>query len=181
MQVVSKDYPRPQLEGTASFAEAAKLSADLYNAPRPAKPLRIVIAGAGEACTSAAALRCTAGPPAVLSCVRLQVWPACPLLCTWQQQATTPSCWRPTLPSAARCACSRWQGYALPVVSASHTLQVSAFKDEDGDTYEVGLHIVFGAYPNFNNVMRCSNRLPARRFPSLQPLTSERCLQGAGH
>ena len=49
MQVVSKDFPRPQLEGTASFTEAAKLSSDLYNAPRPDKPLRIVIAGAGAA------------------------------------------------------------------------------------------------------------------------------------
>ena len=49
LQVVSKDFPRPQLEGTASFTEAAKLSSDLYNAPRPDKPLRIVIAGAGAA------------------------------------------------------------------------------------------------------------------------------------
>ena len=32
--------------------------------------------------------------------------------------------------------------------------QVAAWKDEDGDTYEVGLHIVMGAYPNFHNVMR---------------------------
>lgn len=38
-------------------------------------------------------------------------------------------------------------------------LQVGAFKDEDGDTYEVGLHIIFGAYPNFQNLVKW---VPAR-------------------
>ena len=33
-------------------------------------------------------------------------------------------------------------------------MQVGAFKDEDGDTYEVGLHIIFGAYPNFQNLVK---------------------------
>lgn len=34
-------------------------------------------------------------------------------------------------------------------------VQVGAFQDEDGDTYEVGLHIIFGAYPNFQNLVKC--------------------------
>lgn len=29
-------------------------------------------------------------------------------------------------------------------------------QDEDGDWYETGLHIFFGAYPNMMNVFRCS-------------------------
>ena len=33
-------------------------------------------------------------------------------------------------------------------------LQVGSFKDEDGDNYEVGLHIIFGAYPNFQNLVK---------------------------
>lgn len=33
-------------------------------------------------------------------------------------------------------------------------VQVGAFKDEEGDTYEVGLHIIFGAYPNFQNLVK---------------------------
>ena len=30
--------------------------------------------------------------------------------------------------------------------------QVAAWKDEDGDWYETGLHIFFGAYPNIQNM-----------------------------
>jgi uncharacterized protein with NAD-binding domain and iron-sulfur cluster len=30
--------------------------------------------------------------------------------------------------------------------------QVAAWKDEDGDWYETGLHIFFGAYPNIQNI-----------------------------
>jgi len=33
-------------------------------------------------------------------------------------------------------------------------LQVAAWKDEDGDWYETGLHIFFGAYPNMMNVFK---------------------------
>ncbi len=32
--------------------------------------------------------------------------------------------------------------------------QVAAWKDEDGDWYETGLHIFFGAYPNMMNVFK---------------------------
>lgn len=32
--------------------------------------------------------------------------------------------------------------------------QVAAWKDEDGDWYETGLHIFFGAYPNMMNLFK---------------------------
>ena len=35
-------------------------------------------------------------------------------------------------------------------------LLVCPSQDEDGDWYETGLHIFFGAYPNMMNVFRCS-------------------------
>ena len=41
------DIPRPELENTVNFLEAASLSASFRSAPRPAKPLNVVIAGAG--------------------------------------------------------------------------------------------------------------------------------------
>ena len=48
MQVVCIDYPRPELESTSNFLEAAYLSSTFRNSPRPQKPLEVVIAGAGE-------------------------------------------------------------------------------------------------------------------------------------
>ena len=33
-------------------------------------------------------------------------------------------------------------------------MQVAAWKDEDGDWYETGLHIFFGAYPNMMNMFK---------------------------
>jgi 15-cis-phytoene desaturase len=33
-------------------------------------------------------------------------------------------------------------------------VQVAAWKDEDGDWYETGLHIFFGAYPNMMNMFK---------------------------
>lgn len=47
-QVVCVDYPRPELENAANFLEAASLSASFRASPRPAKPLKVVIAGAGD-------------------------------------------------------------------------------------------------------------------------------------
>lgn len=47
-QVVCVDYPRPELENTVNFLEAASLSASLRSSARPAKPLKVVIAGAGD-------------------------------------------------------------------------------------------------------------------------------------
>ena len=47
-QVVAKDYPKPAFETSGPFLEAAILSARLREAPRPERPLRIAIAGAGK-------------------------------------------------------------------------------------------------------------------------------------
>lgn len=41
------DYPRPELDNTINFLEAAQLSATFRSAPRPSKPLKVIIAGAG--------------------------------------------------------------------------------------------------------------------------------------
>lgn len=54
MSVVCADFPKPAFETAGTFQEAAALSAKLKNAPRPAKPLKVVIAGAGLAGLSAA-------------------------------------------------------------------------------------------------------------------------------
>lgn len=37
---------------------------------------------------------------------------------------------------------------------SAYTSQVAAWKDEDGDWYETGLHIFFGAYPNMMNLFK---------------------------
>ena len=47
LRVVCVDYPRPELENTVNFVEAAYLSSTFRASPRPLKPLNIVIAGAG--------------------------------------------------------------------------------------------------------------------------------------
>lgn len=47
-QVRCIDYPRPELENTVNFLEAAQLSAAFHSAPHPSKPLKVVIAGAGK-------------------------------------------------------------------------------------------------------------------------------------
>lgn len=46
-QVVCIDYPRPELENTVNYLEAAQLSSSFRSSPRPKKPLEVVIAGAG--------------------------------------------------------------------------------------------------------------------------------------
>lgn len=42
------DYPRPEIDNTVNFLEAAALSSSFRGSPRPAKPLKVVIAGAGD-------------------------------------------------------------------------------------------------------------------------------------
>jgi len=46
-QVVCRDYPRPALETSAPFKEAAALSSELKRFQRPERPLRVLIAGGG--------------------------------------------------------------------------------------------------------------------------------------
>lgn len=48
LRVVCIDYPRPELENTVNFLEAAYLSSTFRASPRPTKPLKVVIAGAGN-------------------------------------------------------------------------------------------------------------------------------------
>jgi hypothetical protein len=59
--VVCRDYPKPAFETAGTFQEAQALSQKLRDAPRPAKPLRIVIIGAGLAGLSAAKYLSDAG------------------------------------------------------------------------------------------------------------------------
>nr|GFD14421.1 phytoene desaturase [Tanacetum cinerariifolium] len=59
--VVCVDYPRPDLDNTSNFLEAAYLSSTFRASPRPSKPLNIVIAGAGLAGLSTAKYLADAG------------------------------------------------------------------------------------------------------------------------
>lgn len=105
LQVVCVDYPRPELDNTVNFLEAAYLSSFFRSSSRPNKPLDVVIAGAGLAGLSTAKYLADAGH-------------------------------RPLLLEAR------------DVLGG----KVAAWKDDDGDWYETGLHIFFGAYPNVQNL-----------------------------
>lgn len=61
LNVVCRDYPRPAFETAGTFHEAQSLSQKLRDAPRPSKPLKVVIIGAGLAGLSAAKYLSDAG------------------------------------------------------------------------------------------------------------------------
>ncbi len=61
LNIVCRDYPKPAFETAGTFQEAQALSQKLRDAPRPAKPLRVVIIGAGLAGLSAAKYLSDAG------------------------------------------------------------------------------------------------------------------------
>ncbi|KAI5056439.1 hypothetical protein GOP47_0028257 [Adiantum capillus-veneris] len=105
LQISCKDFPRPNIDETTNYLEAAALSASFRTAPKLDKPLHVVIAGAG-----------LAG------------------LCTAKYVADA--------------------GHIPIVLEARDVLggKVAAWKDKDGDWYETGLHIFFGAYPNIQNL-----------------------------
>ncbi|KAJ6390143.1 hypothetical protein OIU77_024373 [Salix suchowensis] len=105
LRVVCVDYPRPDLDNSVNFLEAALLSSSFRSSPRPSKPLKVVIAGAGLAGLSTAKYLADAGHKPVLL-------------------------------------------EARDVLGG----KVAAWKDDDGDWYETGLHIFFGAYPNVQNL-----------------------------
>ncbi|XP_021803084.1 phytoene dehydrogenase, chloroplastic/chromoplastic [Prunus avium] len=105
LKVVCVDYPRPDLDNTANFLEAAYFSSTFRASPRPAKPLKVVIAGAGLAGLATAKYLADAGHKPILL-------------------------------------------EARDVLGG----KVAAWKDKDGDWYETGLHIFFGAYPNIQNL-----------------------------
>ncbi|KDO52848.1 hypothetical protein CISIN_1g0091982mg, partial [Citrus sinensis] len=60
-KVVCVDYPRPDIDNTSNFLEAAYLSSSFRTSPRPSKPLKVVIAGAGLAGLSTAKYLADAG------------------------------------------------------------------------------------------------------------------------
>eukprot|EP01018_Ginkgo_biloba_P026862 Gb_34034 [translate_table: standard] len=64
--VLSKDYPRPDIDNTINFLEAAALSASFCNASRPSRPLEVVIAGAGLAGLSTAKYLADSGHKPIL-------------------------------------------------------------------------------------------------------------------
>ncbi|KAK4349760.1 hypothetical protein RND71_029073 [Anisodus tanguticus] len=105
LKVVCVDYPRPELDNTVNYVEAAFLSSSFGTSPRPTKPLEIVIAGAGLGGLSTAKYLADAGHKPILL-------------------------------------------EARDVLGG----KVAAWKDDDGDWYETGLHIFFGAYPNMQNL-----------------------------
>ncbi|CAL0328030.1 unnamed protein product [Lupinus luteus] len=105
LKVSCIDYPRPELENSANFLEAAYFSSTFLASPRPTKPLKVVIVGAGLAGLSTAKYLADAGHKPILL-------------------------------------------EARDVLGG----KVAAWQDEDGDWYETGLHIFFGAYPNVQNL-----------------------------
>ncbi|GAB4823842.1 hypothetical protein N2152v2_010888 [Parachlorella kessleri] len=107
LQVVAKDFPKPDFESERSFQEMAAISAEVKSAPRPKHPLTVAIVGAGLAGLATAKYLVDAGHK--------------------------------------------------PIVLESRDVlggKVAAWKDEDGDWYETGLHIFFGAYPNMMNLFK---------------------------
>jgi 15-cis-phytoene desaturase len=108
--IVCRDFPKPDFESTKPFQEMQEASQWLKDAPRPERPLNVVIAGAGLAGLSTAKYLVDAGHK--------------------------------------------------PIVLESRDVlggKVAAWKDEDGDWYETGLHIFFGAYPNMMNMFKEMN------------------------
>ncbi|KAL3639677.1 hypothetical protein CASFOL_014645 [Castilleja foliolosa] len=105
LKVFCIDYPRPEIENTVNYLEAAFLSSSFRTSPRPNKPLEVVIAGAGLAGLSTAKYLADAGHKPILL-------------------------------------------EARDVLGG----KVAAWKDDEGDWYETGLHIFFGAYPNVQNL-----------------------------
>ncbi|KAL3655455.1 hypothetical protein CASFOL_001241 [Castilleja foliolosa] len=109
LKVVCIDYPRPDIENTTNYLEAAFLSSSFRTSPRPNKPLEVVIAGAGLAGLSTAKYLADAGHKPILL-------------------------------------------EARDVLGG----KVAAWKDDEGDWYETGLHIFskpqVGAYPNVQNL-----------------------------
>ncbi|KAA8540190.1 hypothetical protein F0562_024247 [Nyssa sinensis] len=122
LQVVCIDYPRPELENTVNFLEAAYLSSSFRTSSRPVKPLNIVIAGAGLAGLSTAKYLADAGHKPILL-------------------------------------------EARDVLGG----KVAAWKDNDGDWYETGLHIFFGAYPNVQNLFGELGEFSRFDFPEVLP------------
>ena len=61
MKVQARDFPQPDFEAESTFQEMAAISAAIKAAPRPERPLEVVIAGAGLAGLSTAKYLVDAG------------------------------------------------------------------------------------------------------------------------
>lgn len=87
----ARDYPRPDFDTSSTFREAAALSRELAAAPRPERPLRVVIAGAGLAGLATAKYLCDAGHhPVVLESRDVlggKVGMPVPLICSYILQS----------------------------------------------------------------------------------------------
>lgn len=105
--IYAADFPRPSFDNVPTYEEARILSSKIKSTPRPTKPLRVVIIGAGLAGLSAAKYLTDAG-------------------------------------------------HQVSVLEGRDVLggKVAAWKDSEGDWYETGLHIFFGAYPNMMNLFK---------------------------
>ncbi|PWA36021.1 phytoene desaturase [Artemisia annua] len=131
LKVVCVDYPRPDLDNTSNFLEAAYLSSTFRASPRPSKPLNIVIAGAGIHTS----IPFHISLPIYVVVIRLTFfYSGLAGLSTAKYLADA--------------------GHKPILLEARDVLggKVAAWKDKDGDWYETGLHIFFGAYPNMQNL-----------------------------
>ncbi|KAF3547302.1 hypothetical protein DY000_02009046 [Brassica cretica] len=175
LQVVCVDIPRPELENTVNFLEAASLSASFRSAPRPAKPLKVVIAGAGLAGLSTAKYLADAGHKPLLLEARDVLGGK---IAAWKDEDGD---WYETglhiffgaYPNVQNLFGElgindrlQWKEHSMIFAMPSKPGEFSRFdfpdvlpaplnaawKDEDGDWYETGLHIFFGAYPNVQNL-----------------------------
>ena len=61
LNVQARDFPKPDFEAESTFQEMAAISAAIKAAPRPERPLEVVIAGAGLAGLSTAKYLVDAG------------------------------------------------------------------------------------------------------------------------
>lgn len=66
LQVQCRDFPKPDFESESTFQEMAAHSARIKDAPRPARPLTVAIAGAGLAGLSTAKYLVDAGHKPIL-------------------------------------------------------------------------------------------------------------------
>lgn len=61
LRIYARDFPKPEFEKESTFQEMSALSAAVKAAPRPERPLEIIIAGAGLAGLSTAKYLVDAG------------------------------------------------------------------------------------------------------------------------